>query len=55
RVLIEQDAGEGSTIHDEEYEAQGATIVPHADDVFAEADLILKVKEPQPAEVPKLR
>ncbi len=49
-VLIESDAGEGSTIHDEEYEIQGARIVPDVQDVFAGADLILKVKEPQPAE-----
>lgn len=54
-VLVERDAGEGSTIHDEEYEAQGATIVPTADDVFAGADLILKVKEPQISEVEKFR
>ncbi|HVR31691.1 MAG TPA: alanine dehydrogenase [Acidimicrobiia bacterium] len=49
-VLIESDAGEGSTIHNEEYEAQGARIVPHATDVYADADMILKVKEPQPEE-----
>jgi alanine dehydrogenase len=49
-VLIESDAGEGSTIHNEEYEVQGARIVPDVTDVFAEADLILKVKEPQPTE-----
>lgn len=49
-VLIESEAGEGSTIHDEEYEAQGARIVPHATDVYGEADMILKVKEPQPSE-----
>ncbi len=51
RVIVEKDAGEGSTIHDEEYEAQGAEIVPSAADVFAEADMILKVKEPQTSEV----
>ncbi len=50
-VLIEAGAGEGSTIHDEEYRAQGATIVPTAADVFDSAEMILKVKEPQPAEV----
>lgn len=55
RVLIERDAGEGSTIHDEEYEAQGATIVPLAADVFQGADLILKVKEPQASEVEMFR
>jgi len=54
-VLIEKDAGEGSTIHDEEYEVQGATIVPNADEVFAGADMILKVKEPQASEVEKFK
>ena len=54
-VLIEKEAGEGSTIHDEEFEAQGATILPSAEDVFAAADLILKVKEPQASEVEMFR
>lgn len=49
-ILIEKHAGEGSTIHDEEYQAQGATIVSDASEVFDAAELILKVKEPQPAE-----
>ena len=47
--------GEGSAISDADYEAQGARIVPTADDVFGEADLVLKVKEPQPEEVALLR
>jgi alanine dehydrogenase len=50
-VLIQQGAGEGSAISDAHYEAQGARIVPTAADVFGEADLVLKVKEPQPQEV----
>lgn len=54
-VLVEKGAGEGSTIHDEEYEAQGATIVPNSEDVFAQAEMILKVKEPQAIEVGMLR
>jgi len=54
-VIIETEAGEGSTIHDEEYRAQGAVLLPTADDVFAGADLILKVKEPQAVEASKLR
>ncbi len=54
-VLIESEAGEGSTIHDEEFEAQGATIVSDAREVFAASDLILKVKEPQLFEVEQLR
>ena len=55
RVLVESQAGEGSTIHDAEYTAQGADIVPTAADVFDGADLILKVKEPQPVEVERFR
>jgi alanine dehydrogenase len=54
RVLIESTAGEGSTIHDEEYQAQGATIVASATSVFDEAEMILKVKEPQASEVDML-
>jgi alanine dehydrogenase len=53
-VCVQAGAGEGSAITDEHYVAQGATIVPDADAVFAEADLIVKVKEPQPAEVARL-
>ena len=48
-------AGDGSVIPDAEYEAQGARIVPDAEAVFAEADLVLKVKEPQESEVGLLR
>jgi alanine dehydrogenase len=55
QVIIQSEAGEGSTIHDEEYRAQGAVIVPTAEDVFSGADLILKVKEPQAVEIPMLR
>ena len=55
RVLVESQAGEGSTIHDAEYATQGAEIVPSAEDVFDGADLILKVKEPQPVEVERFR
>lgn len=51
QVLIEKDAGEGSTIQDDEYAAQGAKIVPTAGDVFEAAEMILKVKEPQPSEL----
>jgi alanine dehydrogenase len=55
QVLIERGAGDGSTIHDEEFEEQGAQVLDEVADVFAEADLIVKVKEPQPEEVPMLR
>lgn len=55
QVLIEQGAGEGSTIPDEEYRAQGASVVPGPEEVFERAGLILKVKEPQASEVDLLR
>ncbi len=54
-VLIEKSAGEGSSIPDEAYEAQGGVIVPNAEEVFGGADMILKVKEPQSKEVAMLR
>jgi alanine dehydrogenase len=54
-VLIQSGAGVGSTIPDEEYTAQGARIVPDAESVFDEAEMILGVKEPQPVEVEMLR
>jgi alanine dehydrogenase len=53
-VIVQQGAGEGSAIPDEEYIAQGARIVPDAPAVFAEAEMIVKVKEPQPSEVAML-
>jgi alanine dehydrogenase len=53
-VLVERGAGEGSAISDRAYARQGASIVPDAGTVFAEADLIVKVKEPQPEEVARL-
>src|SRR5436190_22436884 len=49
-VLVQAGAGEGSAIADLAFEAQGARIVPSAGDVWREAELVLKVKEPQPAE-----
>lgn len=54
-VLVQKSAGEGSSIHDSEYEAQGARIVPTPEEVFGEADMILKVKEPQASEVDMFR
>ena len=50
-VIVQAGAGDGSVIPDAEYEAQGARILPDAAALFAEADLILKVKEPQEPEV----
>ena len=53
-VVVESGAGEGSGILDAMYEAQGARVLPDADAVFGEAELIVKVKEPQPEEVGRL-
>ena len=54
-VLVQRGAGEGSAITDEEYAEQGATIVGDADAVFEQATMIVKVKEPQPGEVARLK
>ncbi|WP_405006787.1 alanine dehydrogenase [Kitasatospora purpeofusca] len=54
-VYIEDNAGVGSSIPNEEYVAAGATILPTADEVWATADLLLKVKEPIAQEYHRLR
>ncbi|TDU82169.1 alanine dehydrogenase [Kribbella voronezhensis] len=54
-VLIEQGAGSGSLLTDEEFVAAGARIVPTADDVWADAELVLKVKEPVAEEYHRMR
>ncbi|MGA2164497.1 MAG: alanine dehydrogenase [Solirubrobacteraceae bacterium] len=54
-VVVQAGAGEGSALPDAEFVAQGARILPDARAVFAEAELVLKVKEPQPGEVSLLR
>jgi len=54
-VLLEKNGGIGSGYSDEEYRKAGAEIVDLAKDVFARADMIVKVKEPLPAEFPLLR
>ena len=54
-VLVEKGAGVGSGYPDDEYVKAGAKIVDLAKDVFAGADMIVKVKEPLPAEFPLLR
>jgi alanine dehydrogenase len=53
-VVVQAGAGEGSGISDSDYVSQGAEILPDADAVFAAADMIVKVKEPQPVEVARL-
>ncbi|MCG8583145.1 MAG: alanine dehydrogenase [Pirellulales bacterium] len=54
-VLVERGAGLGSGIPDEQYAAQGAQFVDDANELFAKAQLVVKVKEPQPTEWPLLR
>jgi alanine dehydrogenase len=54
-VLVETGAGLGSGIPDGDYAAAGATIVADTDTVFGQADLVVKVKEPLPAERKRLR
>jgi alanine dehydrogenase len=54
-VLIQASAGEGSGISDAEYAGAGAQIRPTAEAVYAEADMIVKVKEPLAQEYPLLR
>jgi len=54
-VAVETQAGHGIGFDDEDYAAMGARIMPDAAAVFATADLIVKVKEPQPAEIGLLR
>ena len=55
QVLVERDAGAGSGYPDQDYEQAGATMVADHAEVFAKADLIIKVKEPVPSEYPLLR
>jgi len=55
QVLIQKGAGEGSAISDSDYEAQGARIIEGAAAVFAESEMVLGVKEPQPQEIGMLR
>ena len=55
RVLFQRDAGNGSGISNQQYEDSGAEIVDTAAEVFAQAELIVKVKEPQESEWPLLR
>ena len=54
-VLIQAGAGEGSAISDNDFKAAGAQLAATADQVWAEADLLLKVKEPIEAEYGRLR
>jgi alanine dehydrogenase len=55
RVAVQASAGDGSAIGDDQFAAAGAEILPDADAVFAAADMIVKVKEPQPEEYQRFR
>src|SRR3954466_2786571 len=55
QVFVETQAGVSSGFPDEMYKAAGATILPKLEDVFAQAEMIVKVKEPQPQEIGKCR
>jgi alanine dehydrogenase len=54
-VYVQQGAGEGSQISDDDFVAAGATIVPDADETWAAAEMVLKVKEPIAEEYHRLR
>ena len=51
RVFVQKGAGNGSSYLDEQFQAAGADLLDKAEDVFEAAELIIKVKEPQPAEI----
>ena len=55
QVFVQHTAGEGSGFSDDEYIAAGATILPTIEDVYAKAEMIIKVKEPIAPEYPLVR
>jgi len=55
RILVQKGLGLGSGIRDSDYERSGAVLVDHAEEIFSAADLVVKVKEPQPSEIALLR
>jgi alanine dehydrogenase len=55
KVIVEKSAGEGSGFEDALYERAGAQLLPSADDVWAQADMIVKVKEPIEPEYHRMR
>ncbi len=55
RVIVQRTAGSGSGLVDDDYATCGATLVDSAEEVFAAADMIVKVKEPQPPELALIR
>jgi len=54
-VIVETNAGAGIDFHDDDYRTAGAEIVDSAENVFERAEMIVKVKEPQPVETAMLR
>ncbi len=54
-VLVEHDAGNGIGFDDAHYREQGVEVVDTAEEIYARADMIVKVKEPQPQEYPLIR
>jgi len=55
KIIIETQAGKGIGIDDHTYQEAGATIIPSAEEIFATAEMIIKVKEPQINECKMLR
>jgi alanine dehydrogenase len=55
RVLVEAGAGLGSGLADQDYARHGAELVAGAEELYGRAELVVKVKEPQPGEIPLLR
>ena len=55
QVMVQRDGGKSIGLTNEQYQKAGAEIVDKAEDIFARADMIIKVKEPQPAECAMLR
>lgn len=55
RVLVETMAGDAVGFEDPQYERAGATIVPNAEDVWGDSEMVIKVKEPQAREFPMMR
>ncbi|SVE62224.1 uncharacterized protein METZ01_LOCUS515078, partial [marine metagenome] len=54
-ILVQSQAGSGSGFDNEAYSQAGAEIIDSPNEIFEKADLIVKVKEPQPAEFPLIR
>ena len=55
KVLVEHNAGLPSGFEDGDYKAVGATIINTAEEIYAKAEMVMKVKEPQPVEYPLMR